>query len=323
MELNIKVKKNPNFRVLKNCYLGDNYKIDERYGIFIPILCELDSHQNYSDFDDEISEKINFEETNNVSTLSIQNQSNKSILFLNGEIFEGAKQDRVLNETNIVEPFTKTIVSVSCIEQNRWSFNRRNFTKSKYMTSYSTKNVKDFSINSGKMRLGPQNDHQHKIWNNIRAKEQAFKVDNINGSEKQILETLDKDLDNIKKQFSCLENQVGLVAIQRDYIGFDLLPSFASYKKFNERLIQSHLTESLELIKQNNYQVKGPRHMSIAQTILDDFFSLLVFEKGTLRSINKRFQEQIYFNRNKSFTASAYNYDEKIAHLTGFQYLNK
>ena len=191
------------------------------------------------------------------------------------------------------------------------------------MTSYSTKNVKDFSINSGKMRLGPQNDHQHRIWNNIRAKEQAFKVDNINGSEKQILETLDKDLDNIKKQFSCLENQVGLVAIQRDYIGFDLLPSFASYKKFNERLIQSHLTESLELIKQNNYQVKGPRHMSIAQTILDDFFSLLVFEKGTLRSINKRFQEQIYFNRNKSFTASAYNYDEKIAHLTGFQYLNK
>ena len=120
------------------------------------------------------------------------------------------------------------------------------------MTSYSTKNVKDFSINSGKMRLGPQNDHQHKIWNNIRAKEQAFKVDNINGSEKQILETLDKDLDNIKKQFSCLENQVGLLAIQRDYIGFDLLPSFASYKKFNERLIQSHLTESLELIKQNN-----------------------------------------------------------------------
>ena len=43
----------------------------------------------------------------------------------------------------------------------------------------STKNVKDFSINSGKMRLGPQNDHQHKIWNNIRAKEQAFKVNNI------------------------------------------------------------------------------------------------------------------------------------------------
>ena len=71
------------------------------------------------------------------------------MLFLNGEIFEGAKQDRMLNSTYIVEPNSELMADVSCIERNRWSYNK-NFKKSDYMASYSTKSIKDLNINSHK-----------------------------------------------------------------------------------------------------------------------------------------------------------------------------
>ena len=48
--------------------------------------------------------------------IQITNNS-KNQLFLNGEIFEGAKQDRMLN--SIVEPNSELMADVSCVERNR------------------------------------------------------------------------------------------------------------------------------------------------------------------------------------------------------------
>ena len=111
--------------VLEHCYLGAPYSLENKYGIFIPVLTRNKMEKNkYTYFDEQNSSEISFEETGVVGKLQITNNSKKVMLFLNGEIFEGAKQDRMLNSTYIVEPNSELIADVSCVERNRWSYNK-------------------------------------------------------------------------------------------------------------------------------------------------------------------------------------------------------
>jgi len=57
-----------------------------------------------------------------VHILSVENNSNKTILINSGELLEGGKQDRVIGETKLIPPGkAEQYVTVYCIEERRWS----------------------------------------------------------------------------------------------------------------------------------------------------------------------------------------------------------
>ena len=61
-----------------------------------------------------------------VHILSVENNSNKTILINSGELLEGGKQDRVIGETKLIPPGKEEqYVTVYCIEERRWSRKRR------------------------------------------------------------------------------------------------------------------------------------------------------------------------------------------------------
>jgi hypothetical protein len=56
-----------------------------------------------------------------VNTLIVQNKSDKRVLLLDGEELIGAKQNRILNTTILIEANTTQKIPVSCVEQGRWN----------------------------------------------------------------------------------------------------------------------------------------------------------------------------------------------------------
>ena len=60
-------------------------------------------------------------ENGSVPELKLFNMTESYILLLDGEELEGAKQNRVLNTTILVDPKSVLKVPVSCTERGRWN----------------------------------------------------------------------------------------------------------------------------------------------------------------------------------------------------------
>jgi L-rhamnose mutarotase len=113
-----------------------------------------------------------------VHILSVQNNSDKTILINSGELLGGGKQDRVVGETKLIQPGKEEqYVTVFCVEEGRWS-----------------KKVLPFS-HSGNidMELRKTMDltqRQADIWKEIS---QSLSAQNIKSISSQYLE-LDRDI---------------------------------------------------------------------------------------------------------------------------------
>ncbi len=66
-------------------------------------------------------------EEGSVSELLVDNASDTPVLFLEGEVLRGAKQDRVLRSSVLVAGGGHTRVPVCCVERGRWEYAGRRF----------------------------------------------------------------------------------------------------------------------------------------------------------------------------------------------------
>ena len=73
-------------------------------------------------------------EEGSIPELLVENRSPRPILIPEGELLIGAKQDRTVNITILVNAMTEHIIQVSCVEQGRWNRTSRNFTASHFAT---------------------------------------------------------------------------------------------------------------------------------------------------------------------------------------------
>src|ERR1700730_11677852 len=66
-------------------------------------------------------------EAGSVLFLKVVNGADRQLLLLDGEELLGAKQNRILNTTVLVDAHTEVIIPVSCVEQGRWGYRGRQF----------------------------------------------------------------------------------------------------------------------------------------------------------------------------------------------------
>src|SRR5437764_3330138 len=69
-------------------------------------------------------------EGGSVPTLKVSNKSARRVFLMAGEQLVGAKQNRVLNTSLLIESGTELPVPVTCVEQGRWSYRSRTFGSS-------------------------------------------------------------------------------------------------------------------------------------------------------------------------------------------------
>jgi len=62
-----------------------------------------------------------------VPTLEVSNAGDRPLLLLDGEELIGAKQNRVLNTTVLVDAHSTVTIPVSCVEAGRWAFRTARF----------------------------------------------------------------------------------------------------------------------------------------------------------------------------------------------------
>lgn len=68
-----------------------------------------------------------------VPDLKVVNNADLPILLLDGEELKGAKQNRVLNASVLLDAHSETIIPVSCTEAGRWAYTSETFNESGYV----------------------------------------------------------------------------------------------------------------------------------------------------------------------------------------------
>jgi hypothetical protein len=146
-----------------------------------PLFAEAFAPVNYILSEDAISSSSvvvqEVGEHGTVPELLVENKGDSRVLFLEGELLTGAKQDRVLNTTILVPIATQIKIPVICVEQGRWSYRSRSFTSSREYSSASLRYVMRESVSASSRAHDGHRSDQGAVWDEVAKQQRALGVD--------------------------------------------------------------------------------------------------------------------------------------------------
>ena len=297
-------------------FFSDIQTFDNYEGYFIPICSNEEKKASYITINQNKSNLFCLHETESVGSLLVENLSLKPLLVLNGEIFDGAMQDRVANETVLIPSKTSVEINVSCVEQGRWSYKTKAFRRGKNMFNYHSKGVKDLHNNSFKHNQ-PSGSIQSNVWSSISDKQRRMGVFSRTGSINDTYEKYEESLQELREEIIEQDNQIGLlVMIPGKYIGIDLFTNKAIFKHYKERLYSSHLIELLEKVR----NVRNGRRDFRKQ--IDSFMLQLMYSKE-VHATKKIGEEYTIYNGFSQVSSTCLALHDNLVHLTAMKNIEK
>jgi hypothetical protein len=108
-------------------------------------------------------------EGGSVNELLVLNHSGKLVLLMDGDILDGAKQNRVLNTSVLLAPQSKTKIPVSCVESGRWDYKSSNFQPTDYVAPANLRANKSMKVSINLESLQGHQSDQREVWDNVAA----------------------------------------------------------------------------------------------------------------------------------------------------------
>lgn len=137
-------------------------------------------------------------ESGDVNNLIAKNNSPHYIFFSDGDILEGAKQNRVLNTAVLLKPESTFTLPVSCVEQGRWHYRSKRFSGSDMFAPHKLrKNKLDKMSERHNEREMHSRQTQSDVWRDVNEYSISYSISS---------ETSDLT-DVMKKKLSAMEQE--------------------------------------------------------------------------------------------------------------------
>ena len=180
-----------------------------------------------------------------VPELKFKNILDKDVFAADGEALLGAKQNRVLNSSIYVKAGDEIRIPVSCVEQGRWSYHRRDFQASEYSEFVGSRAAKMGSVASSLKRGGRDRcSDQGAVWDEMSAKRTYFQADAPTGSMSDVYDAGRPALDEYLNHIRVQPNQVGLAcAIDGKTAGIEMFEDTSVFNQFFHKLVRAYAAE--------------------------------------------------------------------------------
>ena len=189
-------------------------------------------------------------ESGNVPNLSCTNHSDEYVLILPGEEIIGAKQNRIINISIIIKPKSDVIIPVSCVEEGRWSYKSRSFSKGFSAYTDLKRKVMEDVVMCNYNNSGYQSN-QSRVWDDINQKEVFFNKRSNTGAMHELYEDTESDFNDFINNFN-IDNASGICIYINDYLaGIDIFPNKIFFKNIPQDLLRCYFIEALRY-KNNN-----------------------------------------------------------------------
>lgn len=181
-----------------------------------------------------------------VPELLAKNTGDLPILLLDGEELAGAKQNRVLNTTILLQKKSETVIPVSCTEHGRWSYKGAHFDDSDVIMPKTARENKARTVSSSLRDQKTYRSNQGQVWDDIAALSVKIGVCSETDAMRDVYESRKVSLDEYVEAFPVQDGQKGLLAlINGKIVGCDIIASAAGYSDLHGKLIRSYAMDDL------------------------------------------------------------------------------
>lgn len=104
-----------------------------------------------------------------VGSLTALNNSGQYILLTDADVLTGARQNRIVNKSVLLSPYSKTNIDVSCVERLRWHYTSANFGNSGIVADPAIRRDKASTFRKMNNEDEPAGT-QAKVWSHISNK---------------------------------------------------------------------------------------------------------------------------------------------------------
>jgi hypothetical protein len=216
----------------------------------LPLLTSLDDSPEYLTLKEALDKQVliitEVSHEGSVPELKVINKAEIPVLLLDGEEVVGAKQNRVLNTTILIEEKSELIIPVSCTEQGRWAYREKEFSDSDTLMSTKIRRIKAQTVSDTLADSQEFRSDQGTVWTAIREMSEEAGARSETGAMKAVYEAKRDDIDDYLGAFPAVSDQKGLLAIiDGGVVGFDFISRASSYRVLHPKLVKSYAMDAI------------------------------------------------------------------------------
>ena len=216
-----------------------------------PLLSTYSLDLEYLMLDEALSENlieiVEKDSDGSVPELKVMNKSPKMILILDGEELVGAKQNRIVNTTILVQGNATIVIPVSCVEHGRWSYDTPQFQSKKRMMSSNLRAMKSEQVNFSVRESGEFRSDQSAIWDGIAEKANRMGAPSPTGAMAAMYDKERLTIEEYVKPFRLITSQVGAIfMINGKVAGMDAFGKPGTFSEVFKKLLESYALDAID-----------------------------------------------------------------------------
>lgn len=140
-----------------------------------PLLYEKEGTLDYLTYEQALSAgTVTVTETTEAGTvpeLVVENKGDRRVLIMDGEQLVGAKQNRIINTSVLVDAHSRVVIPVTCVEQGRWHYESSKRMKGSRANLYArTRARKSRQVAESLASSSRYNSNQAEVWHDISSR---------------------------------------------------------------------------------------------------------------------------------------------------------
>jgi hypothetical protein len=180
-----------------------------------------------------------------VPELAVVNPLESSVLLYDGEELLGAKQNRILNVTVLVDAQSETRIPVSCVEEGRWHARSAFFGAAPHAAYPELRRCKAERLSPAPLERGVA---QSEVWDALSEKAGRLGVHSPTGAQADVFGAHEHDLGSLRKAFPLQPGQSGALLSLDGRVCLDYLSRPEAFARLYPKLLDGYLLDAIEFL---------------------------------------------------------------------------
>lgn len=219
----------------------------ERRGIALAPLFPLRNPvARYVMLDDALARGLTITETSDageVAELIVSNPLAENVLLYDGAEIVGAKQNRILNVSVLVQAGSTIRIPVSCTEQGRWRSVSTSFAPAPHIVNAELRRRKAAALSASPLTRGIA---QQEVWKTVRGHAERLGAVSSTAAHRDLFLSRERELEALEPSFPAEPGQCGAVLGLGDTLCLDAVSRPDVFVAIWPKLRRGYLLDALE-----------------------------------------------------------------------------